>query len=98
MAKEKYCRISFGFDGKRYFVRGKTKLEANVTKELKLKELENGKQELTNNITVAKWAIEWLETYKEPTVNTKHYKDINSVINRFIFPSNGHLKLRQVVF
>lgn len=87
---------TFTFDGKRYFVRGKDEASAEVKKQLKMKALEDGHREISGNMTVNQWAAEWLDTYKEPNISMRHYKDIRGVIKKYISPSIGAMKVKQI--
>lgn len=87
---------TFTFEGKRYYVRAKTDKEAEIKRALRIKELEDGKREISKNMTVSAWCVEWLETYKEPSVNSRHYKNIQGIVRNFIEPSIGHLQLKKI--
>ena len=91
-----YITKTFRFEGKRYYVRGKTEEEAIANRAIKLKELEEGKRTIDGNTRVQDWAEEWLETYKQPTVNARHYKDLRNIVNNFIVPAIGPMKVKMV--
>lgn len=57
-------RGSVTFEGKRYYVSGKTRDEVIAKKAIKLKELEEGKRRISKSMTVSAWAEECLNTYK----------------------------------
>ena len=64
MAKEKYVRKTFTFDGKRYTARGKTEAEA-VKKMLRMQlDLKQGKVILESKMSVRAWTERAIETYK----------------------------------
>lgn len=65
---------SFTFEGKRYYVRGKTEREAieNIVK--KKQELEKRSTIASKDITVAEWAIICYDTYKRGGVKEETYK------------------------
>lgn len=89
-------RKSFSFDGRRYYVRGRTHDEAVAKAAVRKAELEAGKRELSGNTQVKDWSKEWLETYKEASVNSRHYADIEGFISGHLNPAIGFMKLRQV--
>lgn len=91
-----YVTRTFEFDGKRYYVRGKDDKDAEIKRELKKKELEEGKRIITGSTTVSAWSKEWLETYKESNVNPRHYSDLKSIVDNFISPSIGPIKVKQI--
>lgn len=88
-------RKSFTVDGVRYWVYGKTKSELNARYKEKLKAVQNRKTALSKQ-TVRNWSYEWLETYKEPFVNAKGYKDIKQIVDNWINPAIGKLPLTSV--
>lgn len=57
-------RGSVTFEGKRYYVSGKTREEIIAKKAIKLKELEEGKRRISKSMTVEAWAEECINTYK----------------------------------
>ena len=93
---DKLITKTFTFEGKRYYVRAKTDDEAKIKAALKRKELEEGKRTISKNMLVSTWAKEWLRVYKEPTVSTKHYKNIETIVNNQIAPKIGALQLKNV--
>lgn len=97
MAKKyDYETVSFSFGGKRYFCRGNTLEEAIEKKVILRRQLENGEIGISKNMTVKRWALEWLETYKKPNVTEKVYKDYLRKLEMYVFPSIGSLKLPEV--
>ena len=93
--KYEYIQKSFTFDGRRYFVRGKTEEEAirkQIEKERQLKE-----GFIDSNTTVRKWAKVWLETYVDNRdiidASRRMYHD---KVNNIILPVIGAYKLRTV--
>lgn len=94
--KKTYERVTFTWEGKRYERKGKTLGEAHA-KAAALKEaLKRGEIGLSENMTVAKWAEEWLETYKRPSIGEGQYKNYLAHINGVIIPAIGKLKLKDV--
>lgn len=59
-----YVRKSFTFEGKRYFVKGKTEEEAIIKRAEKKKELESGRVVVASSMTVSDWAYRAVDTYK----------------------------------
>lgn len=59
-----YVRKSFTFEGKRYFVKGKTEEEAIIKRAEKKKELEAGRVVVSSSMSVSDWAYKAVETYK----------------------------------
>lgn len=91
----KYVRKSFTFDGKRYFVRGKTEEEAIVKREKVLRDLQEGKRLKKNALTVQKWAEQCVEIYKtnQKEVTRKSYE---SRLRSCIYPYIGDMPLQYV--
>lgn len=92
----KYITKTFTFEGKRYYVRGKTELEAEVSRQKKIEELESNRRRISRNAPVSVWAEEWAETYKKPMVNPRQYSDIKAVIRNFIEPAVGTMIISKV--
>lgn len=88
-------RGTFTFEGKRYYVSGKDKVEVEINKALKLKELEEGKK-IESNMLVRDWAAEWLNTYKIAVLSKEQYKDYQSRLNNHILPVIGSLRLKDI--
>ena len=61
---KKYETVSFTFNGKRYFCRGKTIKEASLKAAQKKKDLEAGRVAASNK-TVNKWFQEYMDLYKQ---------------------------------
>lgn len=59
-----YVRKSFTFEGKRYFVKGRTEEEAIIKRAEKKKELESGRVVIASSMTVSDWAYRAVDTYK----------------------------------
>lgn len=93
--KYQYIQKSFTFDGRRYFVRGKTEEEAIRKQIEKEKQLADGF--VDSNTTVRKWAKVWLETYVDNRdiidASRRMYHDKT---NNIILPAIGAYKLRTV--
>lgn len=95
MAEKRY-RSTFYHEGKRYETTGKNQKEADQKAAIKLDKLKRGEMGISGNMTVKKWASEWLETYKKPSVGDGHYKNYLLYVNGIIVPAIGSLKLKHV--
>lgn len=89
-------RSTFYYQGKRYEATGKTQKEADQKAAVKLDQLKRGEIGISSNMTVKRWAEEWLETYKKPAVGEKQYKDYKSQIDNSILPAIGALRLGDI--
>jgi len=97
MPKEyKYKRVTFYYDGKQYSTYGKTLKEAHEKAAQKELALKSGDQGISGNMTVARWAMEWLETYKQPSIGEGQYKNYLAFINGVIIPAIGSKKVKDV--
>lgn len=92
----KYIKRTLTYEGQRYYARGKTEAEAEANRELLKRDLEAGKIGISKNMSVSRWAQEWLETYKKPEVNARHYKDLQGIVKNFIVPEIGGMKIKSV--
>ena len=96
MARKGYVQRTLIYEGVRYYVTGKTEAEAEAKRELLRRDLEDGKVGITKNMSVGRWAKEWLEIYKKPEVNPRHYKDLEGIVNNFIVPDLGGMRVKSV--
>lgn len=87
---------TFTFEGKRYYVRAQDEDQAKMKAALRLRDLQEGRRGITQNMPVSAWAKEWLEVYKKPSVNPKQYKDIKAVVDSFITPDIGTMQIKNV--
>ena len=87
---------TFTFNGKRYYVRGKTEREAIEKLTLKRKALEDNTVICEPSMTVRRWAEHWLNEYKEPVVSEGWYKELRSITVRFIIEPLGSLKMSAI--
>ena len=87
---------TFTFEGKRYYVRAQDEDTAKLKAALRLRDLQEGRRGITQNMPVSAWAKEWLEVYKKPNVNSKQYKDIKAVVDNFITPDIGTMQIKNV--
>lgn len=95
--KKTRYRSTFYWEGKQYEA-ASSKSQADADKKAALKEdkLKRGEVGISSNMTVKRWANEWLETYKKPVLAEKQYKDYKSTIDNIIVPAIGHLRLVDV--
>ena len=94
--KYEYERVTFYCEGKRYTTYGKTQKEAHAKAAKREAELAAGISESGGNMPVKKWACEWLETYKEPSVGYGQYKNYTGFIDGVIIPAIGSKRLKDV--
>ena len=93
---ERKPRSTFTFEGRRYERTGRTQKEADQ-KAARLEEsLKRGEAGISSDMTVARWANEWFETYKKPSVGKSHAQRYTSYIQKIIIPAIGGLRLKQV--
>lgn len=95
MARQGLIQKTFRYEGKRYYVTGKTEVEALVNKELKLKELQQQTRVIRNSILVKDWAIYCAETYKSHLA-PKSYKNYVSRLQNSIIKYLGTMQVKQV--
>lgn len=91
--KERRPRKTFMYEGKKYEATGKTKEEAIANAALMKDRLKRGEVGISGNMTVKRWAEEWLKTYKRPVVGDKQYEDYKRQIDNCISPEIGKLRL-----
>ena len=89
-------RSTFYYEGKRHEATGKTQRDSDKKAALKLDKLKRGEISITSNMTVKRWAEEWLEVYKRPVIGEGHYKNYLIHINSVIIPAIGGLTLKSV--
>ena len=95
MAKYKYVRKTFTYNGKRYDIKAKTEKEAirkMVEKQARLRS-----EEPTNGgeISVKKWSALALEHYK-PNVSDKYREQMKYRLERHILPEIGNVPVNKV--
>jgi len=96
MAEKRY-RSTFYWQGKRYeCASSKNQKEADKKAILKLQALERGEIGISSGMTVKRWAQEWIETYKKPTIAKKQYDDYVSQFDNIILPVIGSMRLCDV--
>lgn len=97
MPKKKMYTSTFTFEGQRYYVRStKSQREADKKAALKQAELESGSQLIEGNITLADYAVRWLESCKQNTVSESVYKAYRSRISNYIIPACGRLPIKKI--
>lgn len=81
---------------KRVKVRGKTPQERDdKVLEWRIRE-RNGELTINSNTTVSAWFKDWIETYKKPSVCEKEYKRYIGILNNYMNPTIGGMKLKDV--
>ena len=88
-------RGAFTYEGKRYYVSGKDKVEVEVNKRLKLTELEKGIKKIDRTMLVKDWINEWFDTYKSD-VNTAWKSDIQGMVKNRINPAIGNMQIKNI--
>ena len=94
-SKKRY-RSTFRWEGKKYEATGKTQKEADQKAAIMADKLKRGEFGISGDMTVARWANEWLETYKKPVVGEKQFKDYKFYLNSAILPQIGNIKLKHI--
>lgn len=87
--------VTFTFEGKRYWVRAKTKAEARQKASAKKALLKAGVKDVRGGLTVYQWSEQWMETYKS-NVSTAWYKSMNGIIKTSIIPVIGQMPVKDV--
>ena len=90
-----YITKTFTFEGKRYYVRGKTEREALLKLANKKRDLEEGKVAVSGNMTVSAWAYKAVETYKTNQKDITREKYIQRM-KKCILDEIGDMPLKQV--
>jgi len=90
----KYFRSTFTFDGKRYFVKGRTQKEADQKAALKKAGLEAGVV-AASAMTVSRWWDEYLEVYK-PRTSARTLELYEGIYAAAIAPYIGRRPLKSV--
>lgn len=93
----KYYRSTFTFAGRRYERKSKkSQREADRKADAFKAQLERGEVGISSNMSVRAWALEWLQTYKEPVVGHKTYLMYKGHIDNDIIPAIGSKALKDV--
>ena len=94
--KTKYKRVTFMWEGKRYERKGKTLGEAHAKAAALKESLKRGEVGISGNMTVARWAYEWLDVYKKPVVGDKQYDMYYNHIKSDIAPAIGGKAIKDI--
>lgn len=93
----KLYRSTFMYMGNRYEKTStKSQREADRKADQLKKDLENGVVGISSNMTVRRWANEYLETYKKPILAQKSYADYIMMFNNVILPAIGSMRISDV--
>lgn len=82
-------------NGQRKYIRGATRKEAEKKRDELRRQIEAG-LDVCRNPTVEQLAQSWLEDYKKGVVRDTTYINLTNHFNRYILPSIGRLKVRDV--
>jgi integrase len=82
--KARLPRSTFYFEGKQYEATGETQKEADKNAALKEEKMKRGEIGISGNMSVKRWALEWLDTYKKPSITEKSYKNYKRHIEKVI--------------
>lgn len=96
MARKGTYTATFTFNGKRYYAYGKSQKEADRNAIKKQTLLEADVKQYDSCITASEWSKEWLVSYKSGAVNTKWYKQMQSLIDTYIVPDIGNMRITDV--
>ena len=92
----KYVKKSFTFEGKRYYVYGRTAEEAEAKREKRKKELEKDGQRIRPGMEVRKWCRLWFDTYKRGQVCEKQEQAYLRFLQQWIYPAIGGRRICDV--
>ena len=87
---------TFTFQGKRYYVTGKTEREAIEKCVLKKREMEEGRYLISDNPLLKHWAELCMETYVMPKVKDKTFKNYMDIVNIYILNDLGDYQIKQI--
>ena len=94
--EKKRFRSIFYFEGNRYETESsKSQKEADQKAAIKKDKLKRGEVGISGDMTVRRWAEEWLEIYKKPFVGDSTYEDYVFYTN-IILNEIGSMKLKTV--
>lgn len=94
--QQKRIRKSFIFEGERYWVSGKSELDAEIKKHDKIKELEKGLSSKESGMLFGTWMETWLRVYKSQTMNQRSLNNLTSMLQKSVAPVFGGTKLRKI--
>lgn len=92
----KYVKRSFTFEGKRYYVYGRTAEEAEAKKEKRRRELEREGSLIRPGMETRKWCRLWFDTYKKGQVCDKQEQAYLRFLRQWIYPAIGDRPICQV--
>ena len=81
---------------KRIYIRANTKKELEAKYIEKKLAYEKGEITVNSNTLFSRWAKEWLETYKKPSVTDGTLSNIRHIVNKFFLPYLGNLRLSDI--
>lgn len=97
MAEYNYVRKSIVYEGKRYYVRGKTEREALKKLATLEAELHAGTRTLNSKTTVKRWSKEWLDVYVSTRdITKKSVRMYKEKLDNHILPAIGAMRLIDV--
>lgn len=82
-------------DGSRKYFRGNTRAEAEAKRDETRRLMASGLN-LTCSSRVDEWAATWLEEYKKGVVRETTYRNIYNILNLYVLPIIGDVKVRDV--
>lgn len=95
--KYEYVKKSTYFNGKRYYVRGKTEREARKKLAALEAELAANGDKLDGKTTVRKWSEEWVDVYvKSRDITAKSIAMYQQKLDNYILPEIGTMRLCDV--
>ena len=89
-------KSSFRYNGKRYYIYGKTEKELIEKTVLRKKELEEGKEIVDGNTLVSVWGEKWLDTHKRNDISVEWFKILSGILNGIVLPQIGHMRIKDV--
>ena len=92
--KYKYRKF-FTFEGKRYSVYGNTMEEVYSKKAIKLRDLQDGKVEISKNMLFKDWAEQCIETYKI-NISDRSLDDMRLRLGKHVYPVIGSMPLKKI--
>lgn len=96
MARKGTFVSTFTYNGKRYYAYGKTQKEADRKAVQKQTLLEADVRESRSRVTVSAWSKKWLKDYKQGAVGDAWYKQLESIVEKYIEPNLGDMLMRDV--
>lgn len=95
--KYEYVKRSFTYEGRRYFVYGRSERDVHQKiVDMKVELQKNGIR-LDGSTTVRKWSEQWLAVYIDPSdITAKSAAMYRQKLDRYILPEIGRMKLKDV--